>query len=162
MGIIGTFFITCCIPFSAIVLLVKTGKITDFYLMNRRERVTPYLYCLVSYAFWCYFVAQILGLPSVIYGMAIGATLAIAIVTLINIWWKISAHLTGIGALLGSVIGFSWYYGIYPLALILIILGLSLLLMYARLILKQHTSLQVVCGFLLGILLPLISVSIFS
>ncbi len=162
ISIIGTFFITCCIPFSAIVLLVKKGKITDVYLMNRRERIAPYLCCLVSYAFWYYFIVRILGLPSVISGMAIAATLAIAIVTLINIWWKISAHLAGMGALLGSVISFSWYYGIYPLMLILVILGLSLLLMYARLILKQHTSLQVVCGFLLGILLPLISVPIFS
>jgi membrane-associated phospholipid phosphatase len=66
--------------------------------------------------------------------------------------WKISAHLTGIGGLLGGVCSFALYYSTLPLGLVITILTASLILMYARLYLHAHTPLQVVCGLLLGIL----------
>ena len=84
--------------------------------------------------------------------VAIGAIIALVVVTLTNLKWKISAHLTGIGGLLGGVCSFALYYSTLPLGLVITILATSLILMYARLYLHAHTPLQVVCGFLLGIL----------
>jgi membrane-associated phospholipid phosphatase len=74
------------------------------------------------------------------------------VVTITNLKWKISAHLTGIGWLLGGVCSFALYYSTLPLGLVITILTASLILMYARLYLHAHTPLQVVCGLLLGIL----------
>ena len=83
--------------------------------------------------------------------VAIGASLALLAVTIINHWWKISAHLTALGGLLGGICSISLYYNVLPSSLIIGILIVSLLLMYARLYLNAHTPLQVVCGYILGI-----------
>jgi membrane-associated phospholipid phosphatase len=84
--------------------------------------------------------------------VVLGVILALLAVTIINHWWKISAHLTGIGGLLGGICSFALNYSMLPLPLIIIVLVLTLLLMLARLYLNAHTPLQVVCGFLLGLL----------
>ena len=99
-----------------------------------------------------YFLHFLLQLPSFMSIVALGAIFALVVVTLINLKWKISAHLTGIGGLLGGVCSFALYYSTLPLGLILTILAASLILMYARLYLHAHTPLQVVCGLLLGLL----------
>jgi membrane-associated phospholipid phosphatase len=106
----------------------------------------------MAYVFWAYFVHQVLHLPILILLIAIGATLALVAVTVINHWWKISAHLTGVGGLLGGICSFALYYGYLPITLIIITLMWALILMYARLYLHAHTALQVVCGLLLGLL----------
>ncbi|MBQ9144760.1 MAG: phosphatase PAP2 family protein, partial [Paludibacteraceae bacterium] len=116
------------------------------------QRTTPYIYTLICYGFWAYFVRVTLQLPLFLFWVIIGAMIALLAVTIINHWWKISAHLTGIGGLLGGICSFALNYATLPLILIIIILVLSLLLMYARLYLNAHTPMQVVCGFLLGLL----------
>ena len=77
---------------------------------------------------------------------------ALLAVTIINHWWKISAHLTGIGGLLGGICSFALSYSVLPFWLIIIVLLVALILMYARLYLDAHTPMQVVCGFILGLL----------
>ena len=106
----------------------------------------------MAYGFWAYFVDKVLYLPTLILLIAIGAMIALVAVTVINHWWKISAHLTGIGGLLGGICSFALYYGHLPITLIIITLVWALILMYARLYLQAHTPLQVVCGLLLGLL----------
>ena len=91
-------------------------------------------------------------LPHIWLFIAIGATIALAIVMLINHWWKISAHLTGMGGLLGGICSMALFYTMLPSALIISVLIISLLLMYARLYTNAHTPMQVVSGYLLGIL----------
>ena len=82
---------------------------------------------------------------------AIGATAALLAVTIINQWWKISAHLTAMGGLFGSICSIALAYSTLPTTLLIIVLLISLLLMYARLYLDAHTPMQVICGYLLGI-----------
>jgi membrane-associated phospholipid phosphatase len=91
-------------------------------------------------------------LPVFLLLVVIGAMVALLAVTVINHWWKISAHLTGIGGLLGGICSFALSYSMLPMALIIIVLVLSLLLMYARLYLNAHTPLQVIGGYLLGLI----------
>ena len=95
-------------------------------------------------------------MPAVWLIVAIGATVALLAVTIINRWWKISAHLTALGGLLGGVMSITLYYSVLPTPLIIGMLIVSLLLMYARLYLNAHTPWQVVCGYLLGIVLTFI------
>ena len=90
-------------------------------------------------------------MPKCIVWIAVGAIAALLAVAIINRWWKISAHLTGIGGLLGGICSFSLCYVTLPIGLIITVLLLSLLLMYARLYLQAHTPMQVVCGYLLGL-----------
>ena len=151
-SIIGTFVLTALIPIVLMWILLKRGTISSLHIHNASERTTPYVYALICFGFWCYFVDAVLKLPLIWLLVAIGATLALFAVTIINHWWKISAHLTAIVGLLGGICSIALYYTTLPTMLIIAILILSLLLMYARLHLNAHTQLQVVCGYLLGMI----------
>ena len=130
----------------------RKGYIDSLHINDAKQRTTPYVYTLICYVFWAYLLRVTLHLPEFLLLVAIGAMAALLAVTVINHWWKISAHLTGIGGLLGGICSFSLHYSTLHIILIIIVLTFALLLMYARLYLNAHTPLQVVCGFLLGLL----------
>ena len=152
VSVVGTSMFTLLIPAGCIIFLWKTKRIDSLHIDNPKQRTSPYIYTIMAYVFWAYFVHQVLHLPILILLIAIGATLALVAVTVINHWWKISAHLTGVGGLLGGICSFALIYGYLPITLIIITLISALILMYARLYLQAHTPLQVVCGLLLGLL----------
>lgn len=151
LSIIATFIITALIPITLMLILWKRGSISSLHITNSKERTTPYVYTTICFGFWCYLIGVIFHLPWVWLYIAIGATCAILVITIINRWWKISAHLTAIGGFLGGLCSLALYYSIMPIVPVIIVLFISLLLMYARLFLNAHTPLQVVAGFLLGI-----------
>ena len=150
--IIGTFFLTCLLPMSAIWWMIRRGQVADIQIANAQERTMPYIYTLAGFAFWAYFLIQVVKAP-VFWGfIAVGATVAIGLIALINRAWKISAHLTGMGGLFGGLMSYCLAIGATPTGGT--ILGwsfLSLLLMYARLRLDAHTPAQVCAGWLMGI-----------
>ena len=152
MCIAGTAVLTLIIPIILLLFLWRKGYIDSLHIDNAKQRTTPYIYTLICYGFWAYFVRVTVKMPTFMLLVAIGAMVALLAVTIINHWWKISAHLTGIGGLLGGICSFALNYSTLPLMLIIIVLLLALLLMYARIYLQAHTPMQVVCGFLLGLL----------
>ena len=152
LAITGTLFFTFFVPAAGIWYLWKTKRIDSLHIEDPKQRTAPYISTIMAYAFWTYFLHFLLQFPSFMSIVAIGAIIALVIVTFTNLKWKNSAHLTGIGGLLGGVCSFALYYSTLPLGLVLTILAVSLILMYARLYLHAHTPLQVVCGLLLGLL----------
>ena len=148
----GTMLLTLLIPATIIYFLWKSNKIDSLHIDDPKQRTAPYVYTIMAYGFWAYFIYDILHLPLLMLTICLGAILALTAVTIINHWWKISAHLTGIGGLLGGICSFSLFSINTPTALIIIVLVIALLLMYARLYLNAHTPLQVVAGLLLGLL----------
>lgn len=150
---IGTFFMTALIPLSLMIFRRLRGEISDISISNASERTPIYVYTIICYAFWSYFLYRVIHAPFVSL-IGIGATIALGLVLLINTRWKISAHLTGLGGLLGGILAYVYNYTLpLPMVTISIILGIALVLMFARLYLNAHTSLQVVTGFLLGIIM---------
>lgn len=152
VAIIGTLLLTCVLPASAIWSLIRKGKVSDMQIFNARERTYPYVYTALGFGFWAYLLIEILNVPFYIGLVAVGATAAIGIVAIINHWWKISAHLTSLGGLLGGVLSFCLGSGIVPSwAMMGSWLAGTLLLMWARLYLNAHTPAQVTAGWLLGL-----------
>lgn len=160
--ILGTIIFTIAIPITIIYILKRKGHIDTIYIDNPKQRTIPYIYTLICYGFWAYFLRFTLHLPTFIFIVAIGAIFALLAVTIINRWWKISAHLTGIGGLLGGIFSYAINYSNISMLLVILVLISSLLLMYARLYLNAHSPLQVVCGFILGIISTFIPTLIFS
>ena len=149
--IAGTVVLTLFIPVMLLFLMWRKGYIDSLYINNTKQRTTPCIYTLICYGFWGYFLHVTMQLPIFLLFVVVGAMVALLLVTIINNWWKISAHLTGIGGLLGGICSFALNYSTLPLVLIIIVFVVALLLMYARIYLNAHTPLQVVCGFLLGL-----------
>ncbi len=161
VAIVGTIVLTCVIPFSAILFLVYKNAVTDVYLYNPKERRIPYLYSLFACGFWCYFLYSTLHMPNIIIAMAVASSLVLLCVMLITHWWKISAHLAFMGTLVAAVVGYSWHTNLNPIWFITLLLVLTLLLMYARIYLKQHTTAQVISGFILGFTLTFLPALVF-
>ena len=163
VAILGTLFLTCIIPMTSIFILMKQGRVRDIQIADARERTTPYIYTIVCFAFWAYFLFSVLKVPYNITITAVGATVALGIVTLINRRWKISAHLTAFGGLTGGVFSFFLAGGLgAPIWLVITVLAIALCLMYARLYLDAHTPGQVVCGFLLGLTMTFVPNLLFT
>lgn len=150
--IVGTAILTLVIPIILLLFMRWRGYIDSLQIEKPKQRTMPYIYTLICYCFWAYFVHGVVKLPMFMLLVVLGVILALLAVTIINHWWKISAHLTGIGGLIGGVCSFAMNYSILPVGLVITLLLISLLLMYARLYLNAHTPMQVICGFLLGLL----------
>lgn len=152
IAILGTLLLTCILPVTAIWILMRRGEVTDMQIENAKERTMPFIYTVMGFAFWCYLMTAVLQAPVYIAYVAVGATCAIALVAVINHWWKISAHLTGFGGLTGGLMSYCLGIGAIPTwGTLTAWFVAALLLMYARLHLKAHTPAQVCAGWLLGL-----------
>jgi hypothetical protein len=152
VAIIGTLLFTGIFPAIPIGIMLKRGEVHDVFISRRRERTLPYLFSLLSYFAWTFFLWRI-AVPSFIFWMGIGATFAIIIIIAINFLWKISAHMSSMGALAGGVFGVSYQLAYNSLLVLAGVLFISALVTVARLELKAHTPFQTLAGFSLGFLL---------
>lgn len=162
VAILGTFVLTCLLPLSAIWILIRKGEVKDMQIENAQERTVPYLYAFLGFGFWSYLMTAVLRAPIYLGFITCGAAAAIGLIMLINRRWKISAHLTGMGGLLGGLMTYCLGIGALPTWGTLVLwLSISLVLMYARIYLNAHTASQVSAGWLLGIFCTFIPYCIF-
>lgn len=138
------------IPGILIYLLLRIGLISDLSLKVRKERFYPYFITLLSYSAMVifYYKAQ---MPTWFITMMAGSIAIMIIAILVTLVWKISAHMFGVGGLVGGVMSVCYYVehsNPYWLFIGLFILAGSV--GTSRLILKRHTLAQVIAGFLLG------------
>lgn len=146
------------IPSILIFMLYRLGIISDLSLKVRRERIYPYMITLLSYSVMIWFYYR-MNMP-VWFFMIMVSSVAIMIVAIfITFKWKISAHMFGIGGLIGGALSVSFfvehsnpYFMFMGLFIIAGLIGTS------RLILKRHTLAQVIAGFLLGLLFAFVFV----
>jgi membrane-associated phospholipid phosphatase len=150
IAIIGTFIFTGVLPALPIWLLMKKGEVNDLFISKREERTMPYLFSFMAYVFWALFMWRTLQFPIFIVAMGMGSAISIFIIVFINLKWKISAHMAGLGGLCGAVFGVCYRTAINPVWLIAIILFISALVAFARLELKAHTPGQVLAGYVVG------------
>ena len=159
-----TFVATCIIPVIAIFAMWKIGLIREPGLNSRRERMVPYLVTVAGYLAVAVYT-RIVNAPMWLTLFVTGGAIALIIDTVVNRWWKISGHTTGMGAIcalllflmLGGIEAFSLTW-IFLLAVLL-----TGMVGTARMILGRHTLWQVLagwaCGFISTIALPLIFLS---
>ena len=163
VAIAGTLILTCFLPISSIWIMMKRGEVKDLQIEDRQQRTMPYFYSFLGFVFWCYLLASILHAPLLLSFIAIGGTIAISLVMLINRFWKISAHLTGIGGLVGGIMTYCLGIGAIPTwSTIILWMLLSLVMMFARLRLDAHTPAQVCAGWLTGIACTFLPYCIYS
>lgn len=150
-----TFIATFLLPVANAILLRKFRIIASLEMKTNKERILPYLSAVLFYAAELYAVVKA-DLPSLIKAMMWGATLLVTAVMLINLIWKISAHMAGIGGLIGMVIAISFHYQINLHEILIILFVAAGLVGFSRLKLCAHNPAQVYAGFLLGITVQLL------
>ena len=140
---------TVVLPRVTIDIFRRVNRWSHWQLSHRRHRHMPYFITIASYMA-CVLIFMQLNTALFMRGMIL-AMLAIGMLcALVNIWWKVSTHMAGMGGLFGTVIAFSSLFYFNPLMPMCVILLLSGIMGTSRMILRQHTLAQVVAGFLIG------------
>jgi len=141
---------TLLLPLIFIWMMRKRGIITSYQMPHRAERTFPFATTALFY-FATWIMMNNLGLPGVYYLFVLGGAILIAVAMIINLFWKISIHMVGIGGLTGGFIGLNYQMLINSGPLILILIFLSGLVGFARLKQNTHNEAQVYVGFMVGI-----------
>ena len=149
--LIVIFGITCILPIFFISALQHLRLVSDKRLTQRQERFYPYLFSLLCYVGACLYLARVHS-PRWFIMFTIGGTAALLIVFIINLKWKISAHMAGIGGIVALIytmhiqmleaFNMKWVF--------IVSILLAGLLGTARIVLKRHDVYQVLAGALVG------------
>lgn len=150
IAIIGTLLFTGILPAVPILMMLKRGEVNDLFISKREERTMPYLFTFLAYIFWTLFMWRVLNFPIFMVAAGIGTAISILLITFINLKWKISAHLSGIGGLVGGIFGICYRMAYNPIWLFVLVLFISALVAISRIALKAHTPGQTLAGFSLG------------
>ena len=120
-------------------------------LGHKERRLVPYVISIFCY-FFCVYLMEALHIPHFM-GTIVSAALFIQIVcSLINVCWKISTHTAAIGGVAGALFVFGEFFAFNPVWWLSLVFVLAGLLGTSRMILRQHSLLQVVAGFIVGLI----------
>ena len=144
------FIFTVVIPVSSVLMLLKFKAVDSIELTHRNERVIPLLIASSSYMALLYFLRPT-NIPPVFLYVLYSATFALLAGLLINMFYKISLHSLGWGALAATLTALSIHLGIPMLPFILISILLSGIAGYARLKQNAHNQTQVYMGYIAGV-----------
>lgn len=149
--ILIVFSFTFLFPVFNLFLLYKLKRIPSITLSNQKDRTFPYIMTALFY-FGLFYLLMDINIWNSVKLFIIGAGISILLAALINLKFKISAHMIGIGGLLGILISIS-YITKYDLTIFYIIVIIAAgLVGFARLQLQEHKPSQIYLGFLLGLL----------
>lgn len=145
------------IPVLSLAVLRSLGRLSDFRVDERRERFLPLIVGTLCYVLCAVTIAKI---PSAVFlrKFMLAAACCEAMCLVVSLRWKISLHLTGMGAAVAllvvmNVVGVGTM--LVPLAVAVLLAGA---LASARLYLGCHNGAQVLAGFGGGFVVSLLAV----
>lgn len=142
-------FNTLLMPVFISWLLLKRGLIKSFNMDKREERIVPFL-CNAALMMVAYYMISRISIPKIFSMLLLGAAASVVIAILINIKWKVSIHMIGIGGIAGMFFGLSTFLLIDLRMPILIALVVAGIIGTARLSMGAHSPVQLYLGFLVG------------
>ena len=160
------FLNTFIAPSLVVYYFQKMGFIKTMHVDDLAERRLPYFACIIIYGLATYLfgwqlqpISELAPQISFILG---GATVSLLIVAVVSLFWKISAHATGIGGTIGMLTGliirFDESQLLSPLLITVLIGGW---LLSARLHLNAHTPAQIGVGVFCGLMVSSLTVYFF-
>lgn len=141
---------TLIIPLAGVFILLKFNAVNSIEMTVRNERTLPLIISSTSFMVLL-FSLKSTGIPPVFLYILYSATFALLAGLLINLFYKISLHTLGWGAIAAALTGVSLKLGVPLLAFIVGAILLSGLAGYARLKQNAHNPTQVFLGYVAGI-----------
>ena len=140
---------TIALPRLCVFVWRKLNGWAPMQLRLRERRAVPYVMFMLSYTA-CLHLMFRLHLPHYMCGILVAALLVQAVCIVVNIWWKISMHCAGAGAIIGAVLAYSVLFVFNPVGWLCVLVLFSGAVGTARMLLRQHSLAQVVTGTLVG------------
>jgi hypothetical protein len=144
------FMFSFIFPALNILVLYKLKRLPSLSLSNPSDRTFPYIMTSLFY-FGLFYLLKDVNIWNELKLLVLGGGIAILFCALINLKTKISAHMTGVGGLLGSIISLSYIIRFDMTLFYILAIVVAGLVGAARLYLKEHRPAQIYSGFALGL-----------
>ncbi len=142
---------TLVLPAISTIMLLKMDGIKSLKMISQEERKLPFIMSAIFYA-TAYFSLQQVGFPELVTNALLGATISLIILFLANFKQKTSAHMVGVGGLLGIVYALSEIYIVGISQFLFPAIILAGLVGYSRLRLEAHQPIEIYFGLIIGFL----------
>lgn len=145
----------CClflIPIASFPLFKYFKLIRSYELNEKQERVYPILVTVV-FAFLGFWLLGRIAYTNIVQQLYLILIILLSTFSVITLRWKMSMHLTAIGAVCGFLLIIGLKYPGNLRNIFILMLLLSGILATCRLYLGKHNPLQVYLGFLFGLCL---------
>ncbi|WP_288241933.1 hypothetical protein [uncultured Bacteroides sp.] len=153
LGVVYCF--TILMPTLTIFLFRKINGFSPEDLGERKRRFMPFLLTITSYVF-CLVMMHRLNIPWYMTGIILAALIMMVICIIVNLKWKLSEHMAGVGAIVGGLVSFSALFGYNPIWWLCLFILIAGVLGTARIILQHHTLGEVLVGFAVGLICSLL------
>ncbi len=138
------FFLTLG-PMIYILIGVRKGWLSDVDVSRRTERAGPFLFGITSVALG-FVLLRYVNAPKNLETLLLITTISGVIMLIVTLWWKISIHASSMA---GAATMLTLLYGAVMLPTFLLLILVS----WSRVVLRRHTTAQVIAGSLLSIAL---------
>ena len=153
LGVVYCF--TILMPTLTIFLFRKINGFSPEDLGERKRRFMPFLLTITSYVF-CLVMMHRLNIPWYMTGIILAALIMMVICIVVNLLWKLSEDMAGVGAIVGGLVSFSALFGYNPVWWLCLFILIAGVLGTARIILQHHTLGEVLVGFAVGLICSLL------
>ena len=148
LGIVYCF--TILTPTITIFLFRKINGFARQELSERKKRYVPILLTIISYGF-CLLMMRKLNIPWYMTGIIFVSLVISIICILVNLKWKLSEHMAGMGGIIGGLVSFSALFSYNPVVWLCLFILIAGILGSARIVLGHHTLGEVLSGFVVGL-----------
>ena len=148
LGIVYCF--TILTPTITIFLFRKINGFARQELSERKKRYVPILLTIISYEF-CLLMMRKLNIPWYMTGIIFVSLVISIICILVNLKWKLSEHMAGMGGIIGGLVSFSALFSYNPVVWLCLFILIAGILGSARIVLGHHTLGEVLSGFVVGL-----------
>lgn len=142
---------TLVIPMITIFGLRLSGTLKSIHMAELKDRGIPFTVTSIYYILTVYFLYQQRQFDPILWKVLGIITFAIVVLTLVTFFWKMSAHMTGMGGLIAAVLvlglKFPTFQPLYPLLGSLVLTGL---VGTVRLYLEAHKPVEIYVGLIFG------------
>ncbi|HEX3008791.1 MAG TPA: hypothetical protein VHO90_14380 [Bacteroidales bacterium] len=151
---------TLGIPLVFIPFFLYRKVIANIQMNSQQERIGPLVVTTIMFYF-SYFLMSSSAVPKTLQLFLLGSTICVAATLIITIKWKISAHMIGLGGVVGLIVSISLFMHSSVMSYLVLFLILSGMAGTSRLLLNSHSPAQIYTGFALGFFVMFITIFIF-
>ena len=148
LGIVYCF--TILTPTITIFLFRKINGFARQEQSERKKRYVTILLTIISYVF-CLLMMRKLNIPWYMTGIIFVSLVISIICILVNLKWKLSEHMAGMGGIIGGLVSFSALFSYNPVVWLCLFILIAGILGSARIVLGHHTLGEVLSGFVVGL-----------
>ncbi len=148
------FIFSFVFPVLNMFILYKLKRLPSITLSNQKDRTFPYIMTSVFY-FGLFYLLRDINIWAPLKVFILGGGLGILLTALVNLKFKISAHMVGVGGLLGLLMSLSCLIKFDMTLFYIVVILFAGFIATSRLYLNEHKPYQIYSGFFLGLIVQL-------